>query len=104
MARFETSNSARRDFLKHSVATSAALLLPGRLVAGEEKVAKRHDAASGETHKLGTAIKLAKESLETLKKINDYEATFTKKEVVGKKLLQTEMSIKFREQPFSVYI
>ncbi len=104
MARFENIHSARRDFLKHSVASSAALLVPSWLVAGDQKVAKRHDAASGETHKLGAAIKLAKDSLETLKKINDYEATFTKKEVVGKKLLQTEMSIKFREQPFSVYI
>lgn len=104
MARFETLNSMRRDFLKHSVAASTALLLPSWLVAAEEKVAKRNDAASGETHKLGAAIKLAKDSLQALKKINDYEATFSKKEVVGRKLLQTEMQIKFREQPFSVYI
>lgn len=99
------ANSDRRQFLKQSVAVSAGLLLPSWSVAEEvAKTAKRNDATTGDSPKVGAAIKLAKDVQETLKKINDYEATFTKKEVVGKKLIQSEMYVKFRENPFSVYI
>lgn len=100
-----TTSSVRRDFLKHTVAFSAGLLLPSWAVAADvPKTAKRNDATTGDTQKVGAAIKLAKEVQENLKKIKDYEATFTKKEVVGRKLIQSEMYVKFREQPFSVYI
>lgn len=99
------ANSGRRQFLKQTIATSAGLLLPSWVVAEEvTKTAKSNNAASGDTPKVGAALKLAKDVQETLKKINDYEATFSKKEVVGKKLIQSEMFIKFRENPFSVYI
>jgi outer membrane lipoprotein-sorting protein len=101
----KNTNPGRRHFLKQSVAASAGLLLPGLVIANDvPKTAKSNNAASGDTPKLGAAIKFAKDVQETLKKVNDYEATFTKKELVGKKLLQTEMYVKFREQPFSVYI
>ena len=104
MSRPSTS-SVRRDFLKHTVAFSAGLLLPSWAVAEDvAKTAKRNDATTGDTQKVGAAIKLAKEVQENLKKIKDYEATFAKKEVVGRKLIQSEMYVKFREQPFSVYI
>ncbi len=104
MSRPSTS-SMRRDFLKHTVAFSAGLLLPSWAVAADvPKTAKRNDATTGDTQKVGAAIKLAKEVQENLKKIKDYEATFTKKEVVGRKLIQSEMYVKFREEPFSVYI
>lgn len=100
-----SANSDRRHFLKSSFAVSAGLLLPSWVVADDvTKTAKRNDVTSGDTHKVGAALKLAKDVQETLKKVNDYEANFTKKEVVGKKLIQSEMFIKFREQPFSVYI
>jgi len=99
------TNPNRRHFLKQSVATSAGLLLHSWVVADDvPKTAKSNNTTSGDTPKVGAAIKFAKDVQETLKKVNDYEATFTKKEVVGKKLLQTEMFVKFREQPFSVYI
>ncbi len=98
-------NQGRRHFLKQSVAVSAGLLLPSWVVAADvPKTAKSNTATSGDTHKVGTAIKFGKDVQDTLKKVNDYEATFTKKEVVGKKLIQSEMFVKFREQPFSVYI
>ena len=94
----------RREFLKLATA-SAALWLPNWSLADDApKVAKRNDATTGDTQKVGTAIKLAKEALENLKKIKDYEATFTKKEAVGNKLITTEMFVKFREEPFSVYL
>ena len=96
----------RREFLKKSALATAALWLPASTVVGEEVVreAKRNDAANSDSAKLGSAIKLAKGALETLSKVKDYEATFSKRELVGKKLLTTDMFVKFREQPFSVYI
>ena len=100
-----STNQGRRQFLTQSAAVTAGLLLPGWAVADNvPKTAKGNNAASGDTHKVGAAIKFGKDVQETLKKINDYEATFTKKELVGKKLLSTEMFVKFREQPFSVYL
>lgn len=101
----KSTNQGRRHFLKQSVAVSSGLLLPGWVIADDvPKTAKSNNATSGDSHKLGAAIKFGKDVQETLKKVNDYEATFTKKEVVGKKLIQTEMYVKFREQPFSVYL
>ena len=100
-----STNPARRHFLKQSVAVSAGLLLPSWALADDvAKTAKRNDVTTGDTLKLGAAIKFGKDVQETLKKVKDYEATFTKKEVVGKKMIQSEMHVKFREQPFSVYI
>ena len=101
----QSTTQDRRQFLKLSAA-AATLWLPNWVRAGDEapRVASRSDSASGDTQKVGIAIKLAKESQESLKKIKDYEATFSKKEVVGKKLVSAEMYVKCREQPFSVYI
>jgi hypothetical protein len=104
-AHYESTTQDRRHFLKLSAA-AATLWLPGWVRAGDEtpRVATRSDTNSGDTQKVGTAIKLAQESQESLKKIKDYEATFTKKELVGKKLISAEMYVKCREQPFSVYL
>lgn len=99
------SEQNRRDFLKFTAGTSAALWLP-RLVAAEEdaaKVAKRTESSDPKAT-IGAALKLARDSQETLKKIGDYDANFSKKEVVGNKLLATDMYVKFRGQPFSVYM
>ena len=43
------------------------------------------------------------EAEQALKGVRDYTATFAKKELVGKKLVQQQMAMKFRETPFSVY-
>ena len=103
--RNESTTQDRRHFLKISAAT-AALWLPSSVRAGDEtpRVASRTDATSGDTQKVSIAIKVAKDAQESLKKIKDYEANFSKKEVVGRKLISAEMFVKFREQPFSVYI
>jgi hypothetical protein len=107
----EFTKLKRRAFLQRSTA-AAALALPAwcslSVFAADEsvpKVAKRVDVTTtGDTQKLAAAIKLARDTQETLKKIKDYEAAFTKRELVGKKLLESEMQVKFRQQPFSVYI
>ena len=99
------SEQNRRDFLKFTAGTSAALWFP-RWVAAEDdaaKVAKRTES-SDQKPTVGAALKLARDTQEALKKIGDYDANFSKKEVVGNKLLSTDMYIKFRGQPFSVYM
>lgn len=100
-----SANQNRRHFLKQSATVSAGLLLPGWAVAEDvTKTAKRNDVTTGVTPKVGAAIKLGKDVQESLKKINDYQATFSKKELIGKNLIHAEMFVKFREQPFSVYM
>jgi outer membrane lipoprotein-sorting protein len=47
--------------------------------------------------------KCLNEALAAAKNVKDYSATFSKKELIGKKLIQQTMEMKFREKPFSVY-
>lgn len=106
MNRLESCGQNRRQFFTQSAAATAALYLPNWVMADEEatRVAKRNDDSTSDLAKLGSAIKLGKDTLESLKKVKDFEATFTKREVVGKKMITAEMYVKFREQPFSVYL
>lgn len=56
-------------------------------------------------HKLDPAIRLAMQSYETTAQIKDFQATFIKREKVGRKMQATHtMQIKFREKPLSVYL
>lgn len=62
-------------------------------------------AAAPNEHKLDPAIRLAMQSYETTAQIKDFQATFIKREKVGRKMQATHtMQIKFREQPLSVYL
>ena len=54
--------------------------------------------------KLLNALDLARSSLDGLEAVEDYEATLSKQEVVGRKLVQHKMLVKIREEPFSVYV
>lgn len=55
-------------------------------------------------HPLLPAIRLAQQSLQALQSVKDYEATFTKREWVSQQFVSQRMTLKFREQPFSVYM
>jgi hypothetical protein len=55
-------------------------------------------------HPLVPALALARQSLAELQKVQDYEATFTKREWVGQQFVVQSMYMKLREQPFSVYL
>lgn len=57
-----------------------------------------------ENHPLVPLLERAYESRKSLEPVQDYEATFSKREIVGKKLLKSTLSLKVREQPFSVYL
>ena len=57
-----------------------------------------------EAHPLYIPLQMAYQSLGALKEIQDYECNFTKREFLAKKLQKTTMRLKFREEPFSVYL
>jgi hypothetical protein len=65
--------------------------------------AARLQAADAE-HPLTNALQLARSSREALKEVADYDATFTKRELMGRRLKSQEVYLKVREQPFSVYM
>lgn len=55
-------------------------------------------------HPLVPALKMAYASRATLSKMRDYTAHFVKKELVGTGYITHNMDMKFRTQPFSVYL
>ncbi len=55
-------------------------------------------------HPLVPALKMAKESLEVLNRVQDYECTFTRREFVNNQLVTQQTSLRLRHQPFSVYM
>src|SRR5690348_16011771 len=84
----------------------AVFTLPAR--AGDAKSAGE---ASGKppidsSHPLYKPLELAYKSRDALKEIKDYEAIFTKVEANDRdrRPKTTTMKIKFREEPFSVYL
>lgn len=60
-------------------------------------------AAVDEAHPLAPVLKMARESRESLRQVRDYEATFVKRETVGRRVKSATMDMKFRAEPFSVY-
>ncbi len=55
-------------------------------------------------HPLAPALKLARASYQKISEAGDYEATFAKREVVGRRVSAHTMHIKLRHKPFSVYL
>ncbi|MDX1969645.1 MAG: DUF1571 domain-containing protein [Planctomycetaceae bacterium] len=55
-------------------------------------------------HPLAPALEHAYKARETLKQVADYEAVFSKREIVGRKAVESTMRIKFRKEPYSVYM
>lgn len=62
------------------------------------------EPSAAEEHPLKPAIRYAKACLEKVEALPGYEATFYKKEVVGKSVISQQMKIKVRHEPFSVYL
>lgn len=98
--------TSRRGFLRTSTATLAAaglLELLRRPAQAELKLAARI-AETPEAHPLLPALKHAGQSLKELESVKDYQATFTRQELIGSKLLNSKMELKVRHEPFSVYL
>ncbi len=55
-------------------------------------------------HPLLAAIQLAEEAREAAEEVQDYTAILSKREMIGRKLVDQQMRIKFRQEPFSVYL
>ena len=55
-------------------------------------------------HPLVPALKMAYSSRATLRNVRDYTAQFVKKELLGNGYVIHNMDLKFREEPFSVYL
>jgi hypothetical protein len=69
----------------------------------EAPVASRIDAAPAMSP-LTSAVETAQAAMQALDRISDYQATFVKKEVIGGRLVEQRMRIRFREQPLSVHL
>jgi hypothetical protein len=61
------------------------------------------DAAAAE-HPLKPAIRLAQASLDALQSVDDYEAVITRRELINGEFKTETMQMKFREEPFRVYL
>jgi len=82
-----------------------AIACSGLLLVGTTAMSRQIAAAEVDPqHPLAPAIEHAQQSLAALAKIQDYEAVYTKQEMVGGKRVQSEVSLKLREEPFSVYM
>ena len=75
-----------------------------RTVPGTRATAAESSTPQAQEHPLKDAIRLAQSSLESLQPVQDYEATLTKRELVGNQIVEHAMQIRFREEPFSVYL
>jgi len=88
-----------------SVALAALLLVVGGAGAAcaQTQIASRIDAAPP-SHPLTSALKVGRESVMAMEQIADYEAIFVKKEIIGGRLVEQKMRIRFREQPRSIHL
>lgn len=95
----------RREALSGLFAGSLAtgLSLAGYSVRAEDRVAATTKKSDGNLP-LTPALAQARATLDALKKVKDYTATFFKDELVGKTRVVQQMSLKLRETPLSVYL
>lgn len=90
----------RRAIVPHLAAIVWFLVLPvfGSMLYGQE------DSETADEHPLVPALRLAEESREAASQVKDYSAVLSKRELVGRKLVDQQMRMKFRQEPFSVYL
>ena len=82
------------------LASLVAALAPQAQAA--DRVAVKPSTSRGGA--LKQALKIAGESRAALQTVKTYSATFSKKEIVGKKMIEQTMQLKMRHKPFSVYL
>lgn len=92
--------------VQRGLATSLfAILLIGQICHGQSPPADagKAPAEAGE-HPLKPAIKLAEQASAAAKELGAYTAIFSKREVVRGQMHASQMQMKFRPEPFSVYL
>ncbi len=100
------STLSRRSFLRNGALLCLGVAAAGMAPRGafaDTKLAARI-AEAEQSHPLVNVLKLASRSLDAMESIKDYQAVVIKKEVVGGKLLSSQMEMKFREEPMGVYL
>ncbi|MFG0332066.1 MAG: DUF1571 domain-containing protein [Maioricimonas sp. JB049] len=98
--------TTRRNWLRTTAQTATGLLAgtwAGSALMADSRIAARIDDAPSE-HPLVPALRMAARSRDRLTAIEDYEATFVKSELIGRRLTSSRMQLKLREKPFSVYL
>ena len=98
---------SRRWFLGQAagcLAAGVAIPFAPRIASAEVKLAARITSEAGTSHALSPAFKLAVAGLEAIAKVKDYEAVFVRKEQVNGALVNSQITIKLRHEPFSVYL
>lgn len=90
VAHVESDQGNSREARLRAAANSAKPIL-----AGDDGIA---------IHSLGDAIEFARARRESLQHVTGYTAVFSKTEFVNQRLISQTMDLKFREQPFSVYV
>lgn len=97
----------RRKFLLNSlgvgVSLGAGALIGSKLFADPARIAAKIENAP-EAHPLIPALQLGTAALKAMENVDDYTATFTKRELIGRKLIDSQMEMKFRQSPMSVYL
>lgn len=74
------------------------------MLAVAPAAAQDSESSSQKEHPLVPAMRLAHQSYEKAKELKDYEAKFTKAEMVRGRMYSSQMAMKFRQEPFSVYL
>jgi len=82
-----------------AAAAIAMLLMPAAALAQGDAA-----ASAAAEHPLKPAIKLARESRDAAKELKVYRALFTKNEMVKGRMFSSQMQMKFRSEPMSVYL
>lgn len=97
---WEKGHGMMRTSIRAIAATTLGFVLSAQTAFGQPADAS---AASGQ-HPLDAAIKLADEARQAASQLKDYRVKFTKSEMVRNQMFASEMLMKFRAEPFSVYL
>lgn len=74
------------------------------LLASSQSLAQETDAEAPREHPLKAAIRIAGQARDQARELTDYQAVFTKSELVRGRMFASQMQMKFRSQPMSVYL
>ncbi len=94
---------SRRRFFGMAAAGLGLSATPSIWAAPAPTVAERLASVRAENPLL-PALQLVGEAVDATGRMDGYEATFIKNELIGRKLLSSQMVVKVRHAPFSVYM
>lgn len=89
-------------FLPHARTALFGVLLV--FLALPQAVAQDSGQQAPQEHPLKAAIRIATQARDQARQLTDYQALFTKAEVVRGRMFSSQMQMKFRTQPMSVYL